>query len=231
MMLRSNTTQKDLLQLNRASYQPMANNFLTTTLTKWAKIWVSVSNIPCKRKISPTEGCRETDIRSRINYYDQPQQQNNLKTIPNLTSSSATGLYRATCQKLRPNSNVKRLVYLGDILHVRKCWDNLEKVLYQDLSNSPHYVPPTQRLPFNPEKPGSIYLPRKSKRNLAAFRHLSSPKRQTFASSTIVYNNSDKNIIKVLPIVAPVPPQDDDDDVPLAALDLFSYSNSSPLRK
>lgn len=220
MMVHSNSTQQDLLKLNNSSY-PIANNFLTT-FTKWAKIWVSSSTIiPCKRRIAPTE-TRETDIRSRINYYDQPQHDS--MAIP---KSKSTSLYRATCQKLRPSTSPTRsLVYLGDILHVRKCWDHLERIIYQDVCKSPQYLPPSQRLPFDPEKPGSVYLPRKSKRNLAAFRHLTLPKRKPFAS-TIVYNHS-QNVIKVSPVVSSVP--QDDDDVPLATLNLF-YSKSSPLRK
>lgn len=227
-MLSTTNTRTDLLQLNRnsASY-PMSNNFLTT-FTKWAKIWMSSStNIPCKRKIAPNPQIRDTDIRARINYYDQPPpppyQQQLQRDVP---VSQRTHLYRATCLKLRPNASpTRKLFRLGDILHVRRFWDTLEKLVYQDLSSTPQYTPPSQRLPFNPDKPGSVFLPRKSKRNLAAFRHLSSPKRKSFASTTIVYNNSSRNnIIKVLPVVVP---QDDDDDVPLGALD-FSNSKSSP---
>ncbi|CAO3642387.1 unnamed protein product [Mucor hiemalis] len=228
-MLSTTNSRTDLLQLNRksASY-PMSNNFLTT-FTKWAKIWMSAStnsSIPCKRKIAPNQQARDTDIRARINYYDQSQLQPQQRDVP---SSQRTHLYRATCLKLRPNASpTRKLFRLGDILHVRKFWDKLESLVYQDLSNTPQYLPPSQRLPFNPDKPGSIFLPRKSKRNLAAFRHLSSPKRKSFASTTIVYNNSSRNnIIKVLPVVVP---QDDDDDVPLGALD-FSNSKASPYRR
>lgn len=201
---------------------PMATTFLSQ-FTNWAKIWISPSKIPRKRRNTSTSITRETDIRSRINYYEPPAQPQYDDLIPN---SQKAFLYRATCQKLRPANNqlTRKLVHLGDILHVRKFWDDLEMIVYQDLSNTSHYLPPSKRLPFNPDKPGSIYLPRKSKRNIIALKLQQN--RRSFASSTIVYSNTGKqNIVQVLPLIVP---QEDDDDVPLGSLH-FSNSKQSPL--
>lgn len=218
-----------------------SSNFLSQ-VTSWAKVWMSSSNttekrIPRKRKTSSISSSsslerREMDIRSRINYYEQKHQQPSQPQLQ-LTQRDLSNLFRATCQKLRPNS-LSKARRLGDILHIRKLWDQLEPQVYQELGQQPHYLPPSKRTPFNPEKPGSAYLPRRSKRHIMVFAHFSRPKRSTFASTTIVYI-SQNNIIKMVPlIVASAPAQqkvedsdEDDDDVPLGALlQLSSFSSS-----
>ncbi|GAA5806754.1 hypothetical protein MFLAVUS_000102 [Mucor flavus] len=214
-------SQQDIVKFGNKSY-PIANKFLSQ-FTSWAKIWMSPSpnKLPRKRK-NTSSMTRDTDIRSRTNYYDQPQPET-------LSLSQRTTLYRATCQKLRPNNNcnsIRKLVHLGDILHVRNFWDHLETIVYQDVSQNSQYLPPSKRLPFNPDKPGSIYLPRKQKKSVVTYTSASLPrKRQSFASSTIVYSNQGKHIIKVLPVAIVLP--EDDDDVPLGALH-FSNLKSSP---
>ncbi|KAG2211636.1 hypothetical protein INT47_008733 [Mucor saturninus] len=200
---------------------PMATTFLSQ-FTNWAKIWMSPSSkIPRKRRNTSTSIGRETDIRSRTNYYEPPSLKPHYEEF--LASSQKALLYRATCQKLRPANNqfTRKLVRLGDILHVRKFWDDLEMIVYKDLSSTSQYLPPSKRLPFNPDKPGSIYLPRKSKRNTntASLK----TQRRSFASSTIVYSNTTGNIVRVLPLI-PQLDDDDDDDVPLGALHFFPYS-------
>ncbi|KAI9273446.1 hypothetical protein EDC94DRAFT_511089 [Helicostylum pulchrum] len=199
-------SQQEIIKFNNKSY-PLANKFLSQ-FTSWAKIWMSPIT------------SRDTDIRSRTNYYDHlpPQPET-------LSISQRTALYRATCQKLRPttttSNNIRKLVHLGDILHVRNFWDYLESIVYQDVSQNSQYLPPSKRLPFNPDKPGSIYLPRKQKKSVVTYTTAASlpRKRQSFASSTIVYSNGGKHIIKVLPVAIVLP--EDDDDVPLGALHFF----------
>ncbi|KAL9549855.1 hypothetical protein MBANPS3_005005 [Mucor bainieri] len=218
-----------------ASYtaRPIASNFLTQ-FTAWAKVWMSSSrsltalSSSRKRKLifMDTTHFRDTDIRSRVNYYDQPHYTH--YSIP--TSSQRASLYRSTCQKLRPNHS--KLTRLGDIIHVRHFWDDLEKLAYPDLTSSTnyHYVAPSKRVPFNPDKLGSLYRPRRSKK-LPPMHYQHKPKRPSFGSSTIH--------VQILPIhvncrISPRPrvPQamrrlvhqhdeqeeDDDDDVPLGAL-------------
>ena len=195
----SNRRQEVLLYNNTT---PIAHNFLST-FTKWAKIWISSSTstmIPRKRKIET----REMDVRPRKSYQDAPC------VVP---VSQRVNLYQLTCQKLRPTTSPKRLRKLGDILHVRHFWDDLERLVYHELSANSHYIPPTKRLPFSPDKPGSIYLPRKSKRNLDAQR--SPNTRKSFASSTIVYNS-----IGECNTLVPVIIEEDDDDIPLGSLKL-----------
>lgn len=217
--------------------RPIASNFLTQ-FTNWAKIWVSSSSpsfTPRKRKLISidTTNFRETDIRSRVNYYDQSCSSLDT-TIP--TISQRASLYRATCQKLRPNHS--KLTRLGDIIHVRRFWDNLEKLVYQEMSNTNHhYVPPSKRMPFNPDKLGSLYRPKKSRKLPPS--HFQKRRRPSFSSSTIVYTLTTKQHVQILPLlitcrILPRPQvpqtmkrvvhqqqQDDDDDVPLGAL-LFS---------
>lgn len=203
---------------------PITTTFLSQ-FTNWAKIWMSPSKI-CRKRRNPSITSRETDIRSRTNYYEPPPPAPlappATKYEDLVSNSQKALLYRATCQKLRPaNNQLRKLTHLGDILHVRKFWDDLEMIVYKDLSNTSHYVPPSKRLPFNPDKPGSIFLPRKSRKNIDTSKH----RRRSFASSTIVFNSTEKNSVQVLPLIVP---QVDDDDVPLGALH-FSNSKLSPL--
>lgn len=206
--------QQDIIKFNTKGY-PIATNFLSQ-FTSWAKIWMSPTSnksIPRKRKNTSTSITRETDIRSRINYYEQPEP---------ITLTQRISLYKSTCQKLRPSNkscSVKRLIHLGDILHVRNFWDRLEAMVYQESSkkSTAYYLPPSKRLPFNPDKPGSIYLPRKQKKSVVTYTSNSLPKkRPSFASSTIVYT-SKNNTIQILPATI-LPSIEDDDDVPLGSL-------------
>ncbi|KAI9344753.1 hypothetical protein BD770DRAFT_397430 [Pilaira anomala] len=212
--------QQDIIKFNTKGY-PIATNFLSQ-FTSWAKIWMSPIStnksktilLPRKRKNTSTSITRETDIRSRINYYEQPEP---------ITLTQRISLYKSTCQKLRPTTNktcsVKRLIHLGDILHVRNFWDRLEAMVYQDSFKKATtlYLPPSKRLPFNPDKPGSIYLPRKQKKSVVTYTSNSLPKkRPSFASSTIVYT-SKNNTIQILPATI-LPFIEDDDDVPLGSL-------------
>lgn len=221
---------------------PLASNFLTQ-FTNWAKIWVSSSSaslpaLPSSRKrkliLMDTTHFRDTDIRSRVNYYDQSYYIHN--AIP--TSSQRASLYRSTCQKLRPNHS--KLTRLGDMIHVRHFWDDLEKLAFPDLTSNTnyHYVAPSKRVPFNPDKLGSLYRPKRSKK-LPPVHLLQKRKRPSFGSSTIVYTLTPNQHVQILPTnitcrTSPRPgvPQtmkrfvhlqdeqeeDDDDDVPLGAL-------------
>jgi hypothetical protein len=233
MMTSRQQSQQDLIKYYNQKPTP-ATNFLSQ-FTSWAKIWMSSSSsstnkkIPRKRKTSnitnnrsQEEKNREMDIRSRINYYGEQQPQ------PQMSQREISSLYRATCQKLRTSSSKPaKGRRLGDILHIRNLWDELEQHVYKDLCQAPHYLPPSKKVPFNPDKPGSIYLPRISKRHIIAFTLQIKPKRRSFASSTIVYISTpssaeQRSIIKVLTAVTPKAQiqedEDDDDDVPLGAL-------------
>ncbi|CAO3628340.1 unnamed protein product [Mucor fragilis] len=221
--------------------RPIASNFLTQ-FTAWAKVWMSSStSLPAlsssrKRKLilMNTPHFRDTDIRSRVNYYDQSHYTHS--TVP--TSLQRASLYRSTCQKLRPNHS--KLTRLGDMIHVRHFWDDLEKLAFPDLtsSTSHHYVAPSKRVPFNPDKLGSLYRPRRSKK-LPPMHLQQKRKRPSFGSSTIVYTLTPNQHVQILPThinsrisLRPRVPQamrglvhqhdkqeeDDDDDVPLGAL-------------
>ncbi|GAN01033.1 hypothetical protein MAM1_0004c00464 [Mucor ambiguus] len=220
--------------------RPISSTFLTQ-FTAWAKVWMSSStSLPAlsssrKRKLilMDTTHFRDTDIRSRVNYYDQSHC---IHTIP--TSSQRASLYRSTCQKLRPNHS--KLTRLGDMIHVRHFWDDLEKLAFPDLTSNTnhHYVAPSKRVPFNPDKLGSLYRPRRSKK-LPPLHFQQKQKRPSFGSSTIVYTLTPNQHVQILPIhincrisSRPRVPQamgrlvhqhdeqeeDDDDDVPLGAL-------------
>ncbi|KAK4516284.1 uncharacterized protein ATC70_011254 [Mucor velutinosus] len=223
--------------------RPTASNFLTQ-FTAWAKVWISSSTSLAalspsrKRKLilMDTAHFRDTDIRSRVNYYDQAHSIHN--TVP--TISQRASLYRSTCQKLRPNHS--KLTRLGDMIHVRHFWDDLEKLAFPDLTSNTnhHYVAPSKRVPFNPDKLGSLYRPKRSKK-LPPMYFQQKRKRPSFGSSTIVYTQTPNQHVQILPIhiTCRIPPHrrvpqamrglvhqhdeqedDDDDDVPLGALQL-----------
>ncbi|KAI8990252.1 hypothetical protein BDB01DRAFT_780675 [Pilobolus umbonatus] len=240
--------QQDIIQFNKTGY-PIATN-LITQFTNWARIWMSSNNTnKRKRKIYPHENKRETDIRTRTNHYDQ--EHHLYKPLPPPTPAQRSNLYRATCQKLRlnkannnhyiANSNscqprhpiIDRKLTLGAILHVRSFWDNLERDIYQELSNSIHYIAPSKRFPFNPDRPGSLYLPKASnKRTISGQSH----SRESFASSKVIYTTiptSKKHVsVRIQPIDVPRVhrrPMEDDDDIPLGSLQFGRY-RPSPLR-
>lgn len=235
--------QTDLIQLNNKNppCPPMSSSFLSQ-FTSWAKVWMSSpkKSTPRKRKIiavdnHPNARDDNNDIRSRTH-----QQHNSSLHISN---SQRFSLYRATCQKLRPNHNQPtNLSSLGDIIHVRKFWDHLERLVYQDVGNISHYVAPSKRLPFNPDKPSWLYKKKASSKRRIMLSNNPLPKRKSFASSTIVYipsppqQKNSKNVnIQVVPILHRQIPNyyntqqddDDDDDVPLGALLQLNSKSSS----
>ncbi|KAI9485725.1 MAG: hypothetical protein EXX96DRAFT_546224 [Benjaminiella poitrasii] len=228
--------------------QSSYHSSLLTQFTNWAKLWVSTtitedSNIPRKRKsISQHQmetNTRETDIRTR-HHYEEPQSQ--IQPQPQelpLTTTQSMFLYSITCQKLRRHPKPTQRVFccLGDIIHVRHIWDKLEKLIYEQQQyntiNTTEYLPPTKRFPFNPDRPGSLYCPKSSP------RRRQNSKRNSFASSTIIYtlisNEEDLTLerIRVSPVRTEMhnnnntsnnsddnknDEDDDDDDVPLVSL-------------
>ncbi|CEP18986.1 hypothetical protein [Parasitella parasitica] len=224
------------------STHPFASNFLTQ-FANWARIWVSSSPrspafTPRKRKLFliDTKTIRDTDIRSRSNFYNQSHfniSSSSSNAVP--TSSQRASLYRATCQKLRPTNHHSNLIHLGDIINVRHFWDDLEELIYEEMCGSSHrYVAPSKRMLFNPDKSSS-----KRSRNIPAC-HSQKKTRPSFSSSTIVYTLTTKQHIQILPIcvncriqprsqmlqskkfVYQQPQQnhcvDDDDNIPLGAL-------------
>ncbi|KAI7903820.1 uncharacterized protein BX663DRAFT_505331 [Cokeromyces recurvatus] len=218
---------------------------LLRQLTNWAKLWITPPNnqIPCKRKIENNGqhqvewNTRETDIRSRVNYYKEEEEEEEGRMFVNSSSSITTTtttttiisqknsslfLYSITCQKLL-RQRQKRL-YLGAIIQIRHFWDKLEKSLYNHHDNC--YLPPSKRFPFNPDRPGSLYSSKSSplqqlynKRN----------HRKSFASSTIVYTliSDNEDHLHVSPASSITnnitynnddDDDDDDDNIPLGTL-------------
>jgi hypothetical protein len=114
-------------------------------------------------------------------------------------------LYQATHQKLKPRNRCN-LMSLGGFIQLLKCLDTLEGEIFQEYSQTPSYVPPSKRLPFNPDR-------------LSRKRTTNPYKRRSFASSTLVYLSLGSTV-RIQPIQ---PIQDDDDDVPLGKL-VFSGS-------
>ncbi|KAI8371821.1 hypothetical protein BD560DRAFT_395531 [Blakeslea trispora] len=168
-------------------------NFLSQ-LSNWAKIWISSQTrnpLACRAKVTPvSEQTKQTES------FDSSTQQ--IKEIP--TEAELTRLYRLTCQKLikKPNQadRLSRLKRLGDLVNVRSFWNILEEMVYQDISSSNNYSPPTKRMPFHPDKPGSLFMPKRSKRYVIHMIHnqTHASKRKSFASTTIIYTILDKDV-------------------------------------
>ncbi|KAI8639323.1 hypothetical protein BD408DRAFT_421589 [Parasitella parasitica] len=227
---------------------PTASNSLLQ-FVNWAKFWVSSSS-PRSPTFTPeketlfqidTKIIRDTDIRSRSNYYD-PLRPDLSLTSSNLipTSSQRASLYRATCQKLRSNNHRSNLIRLGDVIHIRRFWDSLEKLIYyQEMCGSSHrYIAPSKRMPLNLDKPGSLFGPKRSRNTPPC--HFQRQPRPSFSSSTNVYTLTTKRHIQILPAYVNCRIQpgsqvrqqtsnkfvhlqqqhtgDDDDDIPLGAL-------------
>ncbi|CEG72885.1 hypothetical protein RMATCC62417_08367 [Rhizopus microsporus] len=200
---------QDIIQFsNRKSSYPMTSNFISH-FASWAKFWLTVNDktIPHKRKLFHRSEHKAPHVSVENN-----------SIIP---VTQRAHLYRATCHKLRPNqSNSKKSFTLGDILHIRKFWENLENLIYQ---NERDYIPSVKRIPFNPDIPGSVYLPKKSRKQIVTNKN-----RQPYACSNIVYTfKHDIDTIETQPITSTythssnnICDDDDDDDVPLAILHL-----------
>lgn len=134
----------------------------------WAKFWLSINH-------------DKTTIHKR-------------RIEPN-TTTTLSWLYRITCYKLQPNTKKKAL---GDVLHIRKFWQDLEAHIYQE-----HNI---KRVPFDPDLPGSVYLPKKSRKRIKTI------KREPYASTYIVYTFK-KDHIETKSLN-----EEDDDNVPLGIL-------------
>lgn len=180
--------QQDMIQFsNRKSSYPIATKFISQFST-WAKFWLSA------KKDKKTK-------RKTIH----PAHNKSLDAIPH---SQRDLLYQVTCHKLRPNAN-KKTFSLGDVLHIRKFWEKIERLIYQ---HEMGYVPSTKRIPFNPDIPGSIYLPKRSRKHI-----LPKTRREPFASTHIVYTfKQDINSIETQQLISD--DDDDDDNVPLGIL-------------
>ncbi|KAI8367803.1 hypothetical protein EDC96DRAFT_574438 [Choanephora cucurbitarum] len=197
-------------------------NFLSQ-LSNWAKIWLSSSHtqvrnpLACRAKVAPVfDPIKQTDAlcQSPIRY-DTPSE------------SQLTHLYRLTCQKLvrKPNQIERptRIRRLGDLVNVRTFWDLLEAMVYQEISNSKNYNPPSKRVPFYPDRPGSLFMPKRSKRYVIQMVHNQAHtlKRRSFASTTIIYTLSDKDVQQ-----STIEPNEDaEDSVPLETLRLRKHKS------
>ncbi|KAI9279113.1 hypothetical protein BY458DRAFT_503185, partial [Sporodiniella umbellata] len=157
-MMAVSSQHQDIIQFShRKSNYPMATKFISQ-FASWTKFWLSSNE---KSKYSK---------RKKVEPIDEK-----IEAIP---ISQKTYLYQLTCHKLQPSHHSKKA--LGDVLHIRKFWEDLETEIYQ---HEISFVPSTRRIPFDPDIPGSVYLPKKSKKKIAAHKKV----RESYALSHIAH--------------------------------------------
>ncbi|CAO3688437.1 unnamed protein product [Rhizopus stolonifer] len=194
-MMVVSSQHQDIIQLShRKSNYPIATKFISQ-FSSWAKFWLSTNEKTNHQK------------RKKIDSVD--------KDVEDISISQRAHLYQLTCNKLQPSHHSKKA--LGDVLHIRKFWQELETAIYQ---HEISFVPSTKRIPFDPDIPGSVYLPKKSRKKMTAHKKV----RESYALSHMAHTfKQDINLIETKSLISQK--DDDDDNVPLGIL---RFSKKSP---
>ncbi|RCH84291.1 hypothetical protein CU098_008609, partial [Rhizopus stolonifer] len=214
-MLATSEPNQNLIRLNSTTSPLFGSNHVSilSQFTSWARIWMAsvhvANSVPHKTKVEP---------------FCSDKERTESRSLECISDEQLAHLYRITCHKLtRPHKHMDhatKLNKLGDIIAVRAFWDNLERAVYQEISATSNYVPPSKRIPLHPDKPGSFFLPKRSKRYIVNRVHnsLFLPKRKSFESTTIVYTLTTESRVQLLPVKFNIQEEDADDNVPLGAL-------------
>ncbi|KAI8991628.1 hypothetical protein BDF20DRAFT_845630 [Mycotypha africana] len=215
----------------------LTSHGLFDQLSNWANMWVSSSAstanhqlkvrdpdiystrkqysviIPRKRKINHNidiDVSRETDVRTRTNYYHATTMHRQHRTqVPNTNNtaynkSDMLRVYNCTIQKLQAQQRKRQYKSarptLSNLIHIRHVWDQIERLIISKsntndesaTSNIP-YLSPAKRFPMYTDK---VYLLTHKKLSVSSSSITATAVstkqkiRASFALSTLVYTTA-----------------------------------------